>query len=35
MATADEKPSWLSDLERDGYAVVRGVLDNTEVIKAR
>ena len=35
MATADEKPSWRSDLERDGYAVVRGVLDNTEVIKAR
>ena len=37
MATAEEKAggSWQSKLEREGYAVLRGMLTKTEVDTAR
>ena len=37
MATAEEKPggSWQSKLEKEGYAVLKGVLTKSEVDTAR
>ena len=38
MATAEEKPggkSWQSKLEKEGYAVLSGVLNKSEVDTAR